>query len=144
MKLNKDNVNKHLKISLIIMAIIFASTYIITLLEIKTLYYVSSTLFAFNTFYLLGSLVCLFIVNKQSKGKKENLNNTRYAYKYKSTQKETKPKKKFEFKTENDRLYDEAVKYFGTKYVKNRSKADVIEEYLKEDKMIDEEGNWKK
>ena len=144
MNLNKDKVIKHLKLSLIIMAIIFASTYIITLLEIKTLYYVSSTLFAFNTFYLLGSLVCLFIVNKQLKGKKENSNNTRYAYKYKSTQKETKPKKKFEFKTENDRLYDEAVKYFGIKYVKNRSKAAVIEEYLKEDKMIDEEGNWKK
>ena len=67
MNLNKDKVIKHLKLSLIIMAIIFASTYIITLLEIKTLYHVSSTLFAFNTFYFLGSLVCLFIVNKQSK-----------------------------------------------------------------------------
>ena len=63
MNFNKDKVNKHLKKSLIIMAIIFASTYIITLLEIKTLYYVSSTLFGFNTFYLLGSLVCLFIIN---------------------------------------------------------------------------------
>ena len=51
MNLDKNKVIKHLKKSLIIMAIIFASTYIITLLEIKTLYHVSSTLFAFNTFF---------------------------------------------------------------------------------------------
>lgn len=43
-----------------------------------------------------------------------------------------KAKKKFTYKTETDRLYEEAVKYFGKAYVKNRFKNEVVEEYLKE------------
>ena len=43
-----------------------------------------------------------------------------------------KDKKKFTYKTETDRLYEEAVKYFGKAYVKNRFKNEVVEEYLKE------------
>ena len=51
--------------------------------------------------------------------------------------KEIKPIRKS--KTEKDRLYEEAVKYYGKYYVKNWSKADVIEEYLKEDKVLKKE-----
>lgn len=39
------------------------------------------------------------------------------------------------FKTYDDKLYEDAVKYFGKSYVENRSKAEVIKEYLKEDKF---------
>ena len=49
-------------------------------------------------------------------------------------EKPKKEKKKFVFKTENDRLYEEAVKYFGKSYSKGINKYDLIEEYLKEDR----------
>ena len=42
--------------------------------------------------------------------------------------------KKYLFKTSTDRIYDEAVKYYGKHYTKNRSKAEVVEEYLNEEK----------
>ena len=49
------------------------------------------------------------------------------------TKKTKEAKKKFIFKTEHDRLYEEATKYFGKSYVKYRDKASVVEEYLEED-----------
>lgn len=45
---------------------------------------------------------------------------------------EEKNKKKFVFKTSKDRLYEEAVKYFGESTVRYRSKDSVIDDYLRE------------
>ena len=45
-----------------------------------------------------------------------------------------KKNKKSFLKTSTDRIYDEAVKYYGKHYTKNRSKAEVVEEYLNEEK----------
>ena len=43
-----------------------------------------------------------------------------------------KQKKKFVFKTPDDKLYEEAVRYFGKSYSKGFDKYDLIDEYLKE------------
>ena len=45
---------------------------------------------------------------------------------------ETKEQKKFVYKNPDDKLYEEAVKYFGKSYSKGISKHDLIDEYLKE------------
>lgn len=55
------------------------------------------------------------------------------------TKKTKETKKKFIFKTEQDRLYEEAIKYFGKLHVKYRDKASVVEEYLEEEGSM-----WKK
>ena len=41
-------------------------------------------------------------------------------------------KEKYKYKSMTDKLYDEAVKYYGKHYLKGKSKQDVVDEYLNE------------
>ena len=98
-------------------------------------------------FLSIGSLITFIILllkelsKKQSKKDKiikEKVisNNYQYQSEIKEKNIKNKQKKKFEFKNENDRLYEEAVKFYGKNKVKYRNKQSVIEDYLLEDKTF--------
>mgnify|MGYP003288725291 CR=1 FL=1 len=104
-------------------------------------------LIAIFAFLSIGSLITFIILllkelsKKQSKKDKiikEKVisNNYQYQSKIKEKNIKNKQKNKFEFKNENDRLYEEAVKFYGKNKVKYRNKQSVIEDYLLEDKTF--------
>lgn len=135
--------NKYLKqlfLSISILIIVYIVMLIIKHFDIFLLNYLIEWIFRLSIVYLIFSIVVL-IVNSKKNNKKENIkkenenilldNNITIN----NNKKEEKKSKKV-FKTETDRLYEEAVKYYGKHYVKNRSKADVVDEYLNEDKSL--------
>lgn len=133
---NKKNTN-HLIISIIILGIILFISIPASLLEIKIIYPILTWLCRLDILYLLVSLIILIVkkisklkLNKTNKKEKKKYISIE-KYDIESKQKTYKTHKK-DFKTDYDRLYDEAVKYFGKYYVKNRNKYDVIDEYLNE------------
>lgn len=119
-------------VGLIIIALIFSQT------DIVWIFIAITFLGLFDLIYILISAMYFVkssnykFINK-SKDKVVNINKDNNQNT--NINNNNKEQKKFIFKTYDDKLYEEAVKYFGKSYVKNRSKAEVIEEYLKEDKF---------
>ena len=83
----------------------------------------------FSIFYIGVAIVkTIFELPKKEKNKKQN---HYYSYK-KKNYKVGKKEEKEKYKSMTDKLYDEAVKYYGKHYVKGKSKQDVVDEYLNE------------
>lgn len=144
--MNNNKWIKHLMKSIIILSITILIAVIFSNSNITWIYIAITFIGLFDMIYFFISLIMCF--NKLDKNKKNNQTQNIRKYNYDELKnievdipdnnanktKEYKQKKKFVFKTSDDRIYEEAVKYFGKAYVKNRSKAEVIEEYLHEDK----------
>lgn len=91
----------------------------------------------FGIYYFIKIIKYYIQIRKIKKKEKNPDNVCRVLKKEEYTQIKPKTKrKKYVYRTPDDKLYDEAVKYFGKSYVKHRSKDDVIEEYLCEDNMV--------
>ncbi len=139
------NSTKHLLISIVIMLTIVFISIPVAFAEINWIFPILTFFCISDVLYLVIAIImCIatYKPNPQKKKKVEKKKIITYDYSYHSsntnvekndTKEEQKPKKKFVYKTENDRLYEEAVKYFGKSYVKYRDKASVIEEYLDEE-----------
>ena len=82
--------------------------------------------------YFIISLFCVFAYKKKKLGNK--VNNNSYKFNDDKTFELNLNKKKILFKSTSNKLYDEASKFYGKNYIKNRSKIDVVDEYLEQDK----------
>ena len=64
--------------------------------------------------------------------KKEKIINTYKYSKEENQEQQTEVKKDRKHKLSRDILYNEAVKFYGKSYVKNRNRIEVVEDYLEE------------
>ena len=140
---------KHLLISIVIMLTIVFISIPIAFAEIEWAFPILTFLCRLDVLYFIISIImCISTYNPNPNKEKKVKEDKKTSYYYhtldinngeQDTKKTKETKKKFTFKTEQDRLYEEATKYFGKAYVKYRDKASVVEEYLEEEGSM-----WKK
>lgn len=138
---------KHLLISIVIMLTIVFISIPIAFAEMKWAFPILTFLCRLDVLYFIISIImCIFTYKPNPNKEKKVKEDKKISYYYNSLDinngkqdtKKTKETKK-KFKTEQDRLYEEATKYFGKSYVKYKDKSTVVEEYLEEDGSM-----WKK
>lgn len=149
--MNRRKMLKHLIISIVLFYILTILGALLNVSEHEYIFNLLTFLLFLDGLYIITSFILLMIAiikYNKSKPKQKKINKNDITYHYNlnndncsNKEKIKKEKKKISIKFSDDRIYEEAVKHYGKSYVKNKDKADVVDEYLNEEKEMFEKKN---
>lgn len=142
-----QKIKKYLKIFSSILLISFVLSIVFAFIEPTVCFQICRFAFIISLIPTCLILICFLFdyiyIKSKEKPKEEKVKNTKTTkliksdsyYKANESKKKAKTKK-YIYKSERDKLYDEACKLYGKNKVKYSSKDDVIDDYIREGKVL--------